>query len=277
MQTTTPIFIIGSGRSGTRMLYKLFSGIEKVEVFHEYLCTHLQPTASKYFMGITSKKDTKIELMKLHGSAIQYSDSQYWIDCSNKLSWIIEPLYELFPNAKFIHVIRDGRKVVSSFFHKLAIEIYDDESTKILTNWLANPKKQLEPPPEKKYWWNIPQKGQPFYKEFPSFNQFQRICYHWTEVNRVIQESFNKLPQHSYRVCKLEELTTDKKSLQAFFSFIGLPFDEEYYDFVQTPQGVFFPMDMKMTEEEQQQFETICGKTMKQLGYTEKETYTVKY
>jgi hypothetical protein len=267
MKTTRPVFIIGSGRSGTRMIYKLLSGIPDIEAYHEYCCTHIQPAAAKYSMGLLTKNGIQSEIRKLHGAAVYYSPLPYWVDCSNKLSWIIEPLYELFPDAVFIHVVRDGRKVVSSFFHKLKTEMYDDESVGILRNWMENPKKYPEPPPEKKYWWNLPPE---------QYSRFERICYHWAEINRTIAGSFRKIPRKNSWTVKLEDLTQKKAVLKKFLSYFAVPWDEEYYEFVRTPQGVFFPMDLKMTENEQRMFDRICGQTMKKLGYTGK-LYDVQY
>lgn len=277
MKNTTPVFIVGSGRSGSRMIYKLLSGIDHVEVYHEFVCTHIQAIAAKYFMGLLSKKEVKQEIMRLHGAGIFYSDAMYWVDSSNKLSWLIEPLYELFPNAKFINITRDGRKVVSSFFHKLAPEVYDDKSIEIMNKWLLQPKKYLEPPPEKKYWWNIPQRGQPFYKEFSSFNQLQRIAYHWVEVNRVIAESLKHIPKKQQLTIKLEDLISKKTTLKSFLKQFDIPFEGHYYDFIQTPQNVFVPMDFLLNDQEMKQFYDIAGKMMKKLGYTSKKVYQMKY
>ncbi len=277
MKTTTPVFIVGSGRSGTRMLYKLIAGNPTIEVYHEYLCTHIQPVACKYFMGLKTKQQTKDAIRSIHGSAIYYSDSLYWVDCSNKLSWIIEPLHELYPNAIFINIIRDGRKVVSSFFYKLSAEIYDDESVAAIQQWLRHPRKYPEPPPEKKYWWNIPQPGQPFYNEFPSFGQFERICYHWTEVNRVIRESFKRLPAKQAITMKLEDLTTKREALKKFLAVFNVSYEEHFFTYMKTPQGVFFPMNMHMTKEEEAAFYRICGNMMKTLGYKASKAYDVTY
>lgn len=277
MKTTVPVFIIGSGRSGTRMLYKLLSGNPTVEVYHEYLCTHIQPVACKYSMGLWTKKQTKQAIKTIHGSAIYYSEDPYWVDCSNKLSWIIEPLYELYPNAVFINVIRDGRKVVSSFYHKLSREIYDDDSVTVMQQWLGNPSIYPEPPPEKKYWWNIPQKGQPMDKEFPAYTQFERICYHWTEVNRVIRESFKKLPKKQAITVKLEDIIRNKDVFTDFLSVFGLSYEDHLYTYAKTPQGVFFPMNMNMNKEEENIFQRICGGMMKTLGYARSKTYDVSY
>lgn len=277
MKTTIPIFIVGSGRSGTRMIYKLLSGIPHIEVYHEYLCTHIQPVAAKYYMKLIDKETVKKEIVRLYGSAIYYSDAKYWVDSSNKLSWIMEPLYELFPAAKFIHIVRDGRKVVSSFYHKLASEIYDDKSVQIMQRWLENSHNQPEPPPEKKYWWNIPQKGQPFATDFPSLNQFQRICVQWVESIRVITKSLTVIPKKQQLTLKLEDLTIKKSKLKTLLSFCGVPYENHFFEFVQTPQNVFFPMDLQLTPQMLKQFYAIAGPTMRQIGYGRKKSYEVKY
>lgn len=274
---TVPIFIVGSGRNGTRSLGLMLAGVSHIESYHEYLCTHIQPVAAKYFMRLINKKTCKEKIMKLHGSAIYYSSARKWMDSSNKLSWIIEPLYELFPYAKFVHVVRDGRKVVSSFFHKLAPEIYDDVSTSALTKWLKNPQNQPEPPPEKKYWWNIPQKGQPYHKEFPYFNQFQRICYHWAEAIRVVQESFYRIPNEQKLEVSLEDLVSNKDALKTFLNFFDIEYEDHFYEYLQKPRNVFFPMDFDLTKKELDQFYEIAGKTLKRLGYADKKAYSMKY
>lgn len=275
--STIPIFVVGSGRSGTRAIFKLLSGIAGVEVHHEYLCTHIQPVAAKYFMRRISYAEAQAQVQALHGSAIYYSQANVWVDCSNKLSWLIEPLAEVFSNAKFVHLVRDGRKVASSFFHKLSDEMYDDESVRIMQQWLARPTTCPEPPPEKKYWWNIPQADQPFAAQFASFNQFQRACYQWREANRVIIESLRGLPADRQLFVKLERLTSDRQTVREFLAFFGVPAEEKYYEFLQTPQNVIFPMDFKLTGEQRAQFQEIAQDMMEQLGYAGTDEYEVEY
>jgi hypothetical protein len=276
-QHTIPVFIIGSGRSGTRAIFKLLSGDPSVEVHHEYVCAHVQPLAAKSFMGRASHQEVVDALRAWHGAAVYYSQASYWVDCSNKLSWIIEPLLEVFPRARFVHLTRDGRKVAGSFFNKLAPEIYDDESVAALTAWLKD-SRLPEPPPEKKYWWNIPQPGQPFHGEFPSFDQFQRICYHWREVGRVIDEGFGAVPEAQRLTIKLEDITADRAALTRLLSFVGLEFREPLYEALQTPQNVFFPMDFVLTEEQLARFKALAGDTMSRLGYDiDSPMYEVKY
>jgi len=276
-QYTTPVFVIGSGRCGTRTIYKMLSGIDHIEIYHEYLCTHIQQVAAMYSMGIIDSEMAKKHISHLHGAAIYYSQAKYWVDCSNKLSWLIEPLLELFPSAKFLWLIRDGRKVVSSFYHKLPDEMYDDESVRIMEQWLQSPTEYPTPPPEKKYWWNIPRPGMPFYQEFKAFNRFQRICYHWAEVNRIIARDFRSLPPGQKLSVRLEDLTSNREVVRNLLAFFDVDYQEHFFEFLQTPRNVIFPMDFKLTKEQGNQFYKIASPMMEHLGYMGKKEYAVKY
>ncbi|MEI1376529.1 sulfotransferase [Nostoc sp. UHCC 0926] len=275
--STTPIFVVGSGRSGTRMIYKLLSGYPHIEIYHEYLCTHIQQYAALYFMKRISSDVLQKKFMELHGAGIYYSQSQYWIDCSNKISWIIEPILDLFPQAKFVHLVRDGRKVAASYFHKLNHEMYDDQSIKIMEEWLKNSDKLPMPPPEKKYWWNIPQNGQPFADDFGQFDQFQRACYQWRESNRVVNESLAKISEEQKLIVRLEDITKKPEVLKKFLNFFNLDYEDHFFEFLQTPQNVIFPMDFKLTTKQIEQFNYIAGDMMENFGYAETEEYNVEY
>ncbi len=271
-------FIIGSGRSGTRTFYKMLAGHERVEIHHEYLCTHVQPLGVLNYLGVVSPEKIKEQLKNIYLPAVSYSSKDIFIDSSNKLTWLIEPLIDIFPNAKFLAIARDGRKVVSSFYHKLKDEIYDDKSTKILFDWYVNPDKKLMPPPEKKYWWNVPYKGHPLYDKFQKFSRFERICYHWQEAYRVILQKLSELGENKIFLVKLEDIVSSEDSLKRVFNFFEIDYNPVYFQFLKTPKNVFFPFDFKLTPEQEEIFWKLCGEIMEKLGYERtKKQYEVKY
>src|ERR1700744_5902762 len=109
--TTQPFFIVSSGRSGTAMLHKVLETAGDIEMHHEYTVQIAQPLAVRRYQKIISAADVTQILRDTHASAIRYSTAAHWGDSSNKLSWLIPELAALLPNAKFIHLVRDGRKV----------------------------------------------------------------------------------------------------------------------------------------------------------------------
>lgn len=274
---STPIFIVGSGRSGTRTMFRMLAGAEGLEIHHEYLAHHVQRLAASYYMGLVTPAETREQLRNWHGSAVHHSTEPVWADSSHKLTWMIEPLSELFPKARFLAIVRDGRKVVSSFYYKLREEIYHDESIEVLKLWLGDPSKHPEPPPEKRYWWNIPGTGQYLGEEFAGFDRTQRIAWHWAASNREILERFAGLPEERTRVVRLEDLVEDEELLRRTIDFMGLGYDEAYFEYLQTPRHVLIPLDFQLTRSQRDAFDAIATPMMAKFGYDQKQAYDVTY
>ena len=271
----TPFFIVSSGRSGTAMLHKALSAAAGVEMHHEYLVHHIQPLAVRRYLGLANALEAAAVLSATYGAAVHYSEKALWGDSSNKLSWLIGDLYALFPHAKFVHLVRDGRKVAGSFFHKLGDECYDDRSTAILKAYAEDG--APAPPPEKKYWWPRPRKNDPGVKTFDNFDQFGRIAWHWAEVNRVILNDLAAIPAAQTLFVKLENLRADEAVLRGLYDFLGLAYHTDYFAMFQRPHNVNRPEDKLLTPEQRAAFAAIAGTMMERLGYAAEPEYVVNY
>ncbi len=208
-----PFFIVSSGRSGTALLHKALSALAGVEMHHEYMVQVSQPLAVKRYLGLVGAEECRRVISETHGAAIQYSEAAHWGDSSNKLSWLISDLAGLFPDARFVHLVRDGRKVASSYFHKLGDECYDDRSTAILQAHIDDPRLPA-PPPEKKYWWPLPRRDSASARPFRKFSQFERIAWHWAELNRVVLDELSRLPPERSLFLRLEDLTGSPQAVR---------------------------------------------------------------
>ena len=259
------------------MMDKMLSFSDGVDSNHEYMCNHIQPLAVKYYLNILPRDGVLERANRIFGAAIYYSDKPIWIDSSNKTSWIIDILAELFPNARFVHVVRDGRKVVSSFYHKLHSECYDDRSVAILQNWVTSPFDVIEPPAEKKYWWNIPNEDSDFSESFKSFNQFERICFHWGEVTRTIGQMFEKIDKNSHNTFRLEDLIVSSTKVRSFCEFIGVKYTDRLFEILQRPHNINKKVDMLLDESQKEQLERIAGDMMRLYSYNLVPEYEMRY
>lgn len=272
-----PFFIVSSGRSGTAMLHKALSAVEGVEMHHEYMVQIVQPLAVKRYLGLVDFGECAKRVAETYGGAIFYSQAAHWGDSSNKLSWLIPELAATFPDARFVHLVRDGRKVAGSYFHKLGDECYDDRSTAILQAYYDAPGARPAPPPEKKYWWPLPRHGAKDAADFRGFNQFQRICWHWTEVNRLAIEELSKLPAERTMFVRLEELRASPSQVRALYEFLDLPWREEAYGVFAKPHNVNRPQDRLLDAGQRAQFDAIAGEMQAKLGYAGRPEYLVNY
>ena len=275
--TARPFFIVSSGRSGTAMLVKALAAGPDVTIEHEYMVHLVQPLAVRRYQGLASPEEARAILSATHGAAVHYAENPLWGDSSNKLSWLIPDLAHLFPDALFIHLVRDGRKVASSYFHKLANECYDDRSTRILAQYLAAPESVPAPPPEKKYWWPQPRPSDPWAESFFRFDQFRRIVWHWAEVNRIILAGLDAVPQARRLFVKLEDLRTRPSQVAALFSFLGLSYRDEHFAGFAKPHNVNRPVDRLLTQPQAAQVDRIAGAMMERLGYAGRPEYAVNY
>src|SRR5262249_41368738 len=163
---------------------------------------------------------------------------------------LIPELAGLFPDARFVHLVRDGRKVAGSYFHKLGRECYDDRSTAILANYLNEPDKRPCPPPEKKYWWPQPQAHAPWAEGFPNFDRFDGRCWHWAEVNRVIRDGLEPLDDERKLLVRLEDLREQPSLVARLFTFLDRPYRDTYFSAFARPHNVNRPIDTPLTKME---------------------------
>ncbi|HYM17635.1 MAG TPA: sulfotransferase [Micropepsaceae bacterium] len=272
-----PFFIVSSGRSGTAMMVKALASAEGVAIEHEYMVHLVQPLAVKRYQGLASAEDARAILRSTHGAALRYASTPVWGDSSNKLSWLIPDLAALFPQARFVHLVRDGRKVASSYFYKLFAECYDDRSSTILAAYLAAPNSIPAPPPEKKYWWPQPKSSEPWSEEFPWFEQFQRICWHWSEINHVILRDLESVPEKRKLFLRLEDLRAQPSLVAQLFAFLGLKYRDEHFAVFARPHNVNRPVDKMLTPEQAADFKRLCQPMMERLGYGNRAEYAVNY
>ena len=277
LKTTTPVFILGSGRSGTFQMTKLLESIDDIEAHHEYLFENVLKTAVLYRMKLVSRARVLSLLKETYGAAIHYSDKKYWVDSSNALPWLIDCLYELFPNAVFIHLLRDGRIVVSSFFNKFPSIMYEDGCVDVLSKWISDPKSHIEPPAEKKYWRPLPIKNEPFFDEFSKFNRFQRLCYYWQDINYKIKESLITVPVQQKYVFYLERLVKDAEDLKKFLAIFEIVYEQKFLESLKRPVNVHIPKNFPFSLKQQNSFNAIAGGAMKEFGYNNSKEYGVEY
>lgn len=116
------VFLIGSGRSGTKFLRDTLIAAEDVtcvpydiNYFWRYGNQNLDHDQIK-FSDLTEKQVTwlKRNIFKYRDKDARNKSANVLIEKTVGNTFRVEFLYKLFPDAKFIHLIRDGREVTES-------------------------------------------------------------------------------------------------------------------------------------------------------------------
>ena len=257
------------------MLHKALSAKPDVEMHHEYAVQITQPLAVKRYLGLADDAETARVLRETFGAAVAHSRAKHWGDSSNKLSWLIPDLAAMFPEARFVHLVRDGRKVASSYFHKLGAETYDDRSNAALQAFYDGT--GSVPPPEKPYWWPVPRRDDPLAAAFRGFDQFQRIAWHRAEINRVAQDALAALPANRTLFVRLEDLRESPSLVRQLHDFLGLPFADSDFGVFARPHNVNKPEDRLLDAAQTAQFMAVAGPMLDKLGYGGRAEYRVAY
>lgn len=272
--STQPIFILSSGRSGTYSIYNALKDEKEIEIYHEFLFDETLRNSVSYHMGLISEKKISNFLNQSHSFSIKNSNKKIWIDSSNALPWMIKPLIKKFHNPKFIFLIRNGRKVVSSFFNKYSDIMYNKKDIDLLKKYTDKKIKYLSS--EKKYWRPIPKNKKDF-KKFISEDKFYRICKYWQEINQTIRKNLKHVNKKNKFFFKFEDINNRKKT-EELFKFIGIKknFPKILKSF-EKPVNVRYPKNFKLTKKQQIVFKSTCSEEMKINGYKIEEYYQVKY
>jgi len=277
MKNKQIIFIASSGRSGTLSISNLLSQKKNIEVYHEFLFDVILYNAVRYKMKLISKSQILNILKNTYGLSIHYSDKNCWVDCSNALPWIIKPLFEIFPNSKVVHLVRDGRKVTSSFYNKFGEIMYSNYSTKVMINWLKNKNKIKQPPPHKKFWRPVPINNKNKLDQFKSYNHFERICYYWNEINIEIKNNINLIPYDQKLVIRFEDLINSDYHRKKFNDFCNFNLNKNDFKVFDKPINIHIKKNYLLTNDQLKKFKKICWNTMKEYNYHQSNEYNVKY
>lgn len=153
-----------------------------------------------------------------------------------------QQLKEIFPNAKFFHLVRDGRDVVRSMMSR---EILDTK----------DPMKPFVRPDD----------SDPYAGQWPGMSRFERLCWQWKNENEAIAD----VTDHHIQ---LEKLKADYAYFnECINAFLGVDITEEHWANYQSPKNITPKYKISHWKEwngrQRESFEKICGEQFTRLGY----------
>jgi len=282
------VFLLGTGRCGTVTLFDILSTVPGV------VCTHEGRVFSKNGVHIgdlgkmfditryiyyddlrssnvkykNSKKFSKkhkrlrvhklmdIEFfnrdifMKTLGDDVVYCDiNPYGF---NHISYI----YNKYPDAKFIHVIRNGPDVVRSYF--LRKSTYPESKREHEYSLYESGKPR-------------PTSDDPYFSEWTSMSKLKKTSWFWQYVNNDIQDRLSVVPEENKMLFKIEDLSNE--SVVNILNFIGASGSASHWSEILdcSIRSNVTPSRSKRAfnwnPRKYKIFRDICGDTMKRLGY----------
>lgn len=194
-----PVFVLSTGRCGTKLLSGLLQLNSRVAVYHGNTpeLTWYSGYAFQHFKTKDSELKTAIDLARYEQIRNEYLLGKKYIETNNRITFFAHQLAELYPRSKFIHLYRDVYKVVKSGNSR---------------NWYGNDKLidegKIRPLGENTVW--------------EQFSQVEKIAWMWNETNRFADDFKKTVEASRVMTIEAEELFLNVNQAKAIFSFCGL-------------------------------------------------------
>lgn len=198
-------FIVSTGRSGSASIAEMLNLHPEISCYHEPRGSLIR-LSTQYEHGEISYGEVLQELEYLYSKTNLYEGTIYG-ESDQKLSNLIEPLAELFPEAKFIWLIRDAKKVTKS----TTLRGWFDEDYTFPNKYRGT---NLEG--WKEYRLSGYKSGIFAQGEWESMSTFEKNCWYWNYWNTKISNSFSKLKNDNKFILKLEDLEFEITNVQRF-------------------------------------------------------------
>lgn len=255
------VFIVGSPRSGTTILGNILNGHQKISQWYEpyFIWDH-------YFRHYPDDKRTRKEVTpkikhQIYSAFLKFkkkTGNKIIVDKSPRNSLKIPFILGVFPNARFIHLLRDGRdatlsihkewirrkKIVSNSNHKFDylsaliginrwLQRQPFFSDKIRALWfethfhLINKSKHLN----RLRWKNDVGWG-PRFKDWEKVldknSLLQFNAYQWLRCVESIMVSWPEIPSENKIIVRYEELLRGEDIIKKIMEFLGVKIDNSF-------------------------------------------------
>ena len=205
MRKNSPIFISSSGRSGSTSIVEALSKIENVSAHHGPKNKHFERINCLRYLnrrgGSGASSDQVISKLKKYRDPLikqVESEGKVYIESSWFISAMLPELVQLYPNAKIVHLVRDGRDFVRSGMNRF---------------WFSGKQSDLK----RVGIWTRDKWSPPALCE----TRFQKICWLWAEQQRVMQAGLKEIPlKNNFGVVRFEDLVSS--GLGEFINKLGI-------------------------------------------------------
>jgi len=182
------IFILCTGRSGSKSIASLLNKFSDISCYHEPHPT-LAYEVRAYLYGEISRQELIAFLKATRRSSkpeIIYGES------NQKLSYIADVIQEAFPEAVFLWLIRNGLDVVASYYSRGAYRDDEEDLYPTPSQWVKHRIKGYEVSEMSEGEWNL-------------LDSFARNCWFWAWTNKKIKYDLMKI-RAKWLLIRLEDL-----------------------------------------------------------------------
>lgn len=232
-------FVLSSGRSGSQSIAVALNEYKNCTCYHEREPDFAVEAPLFHYGQYSSDKIKKMfmETRPKNSSIYKYGESNL------QFCLILPVLESMYPEAKYIWLIRDGRDVVASMYDR---KWFDTEDKTIWDEW-------------KKARLQGDLAGDFSVEEWKHISRFSKCCWLWKKYNLLIENHVFHIEKSRWRRVRLDRLKTDMPGIA---QFLGL--NEKESVPVEKRNVAYQPVTYweNWNSEQRHEFEVMCGEVM---------------
>ncbi|MCH8013064.1 MAG: sulfotransferase [Candidatus Marinimicrobia bacterium] len=237
-KNSKPVFVLSTGRCGTDLLVKLFCAFKAGKVYHEPKPEMVYSSKVAYELSENGLKARMLGFISGRYDALRESflRNQRYIETNNRITFFSDAIYEMFPNSKFIHLVRHPGDFARSGIRRRYYYGHDYDDGRL-----------------------TPVKTDPIFIQWDNMSQLKKIGWLWNETNQYIESIKNKFASDRIITIKAENLFRDPSTFITICSFLDLspPNEKKIKSILKKPRNVqykgFFPRYTDWSDEQKQE------------------------
>lgn len=242
------VFVASSGRSGSMTIAKWLNGHERIIGRHEARLQLVQ-WSTELAEGRVKQDETLSRLKDLYLDGTVYDPSRVHVESDQKLYNLLPLLAEVFPQARFIWLLRSGVDVVASLVGR---------------GWYAEIPGSFQEQNFAWWWKNWRVRGDrtnPPAAGWADMGQFEKCAWYWAHVNATIESSLDKFPEERVLRIRLEDIERESDRI---ISFCGV---ESFRDAIPITNSAIYERYVRAnwSKQDEEAFERWCSKLMSRL------------
>lgn len=201
-ETASVYFVLSTGRAGSRTISNVLDQCPGT------VCRHhpepeLAAEATAYYCGDLPRSKVEQVLRETRQATV---DGQVYGEVNLQLTLLFPILRDLFPDAKYLWLLRDGRDSVASMYYR---HWYDDVYPRHSVKW-------------RRARLHGDRTGDFTPAQWAGMGRFERCCWVWKKYNLLAEEAITGLPEGRGQAVRLDLLGTE---LLRLCRFLGIGFD----------------------------------------------------
>lgn len=261
-----PVFVLSTGRAGSKMIAHVFQPHPDVCALHEPPPQLATESYASWAKRIPSARLTSRVAYKRRKLVDQVTGNNLvYLESSLFLAHLVKPLDDCFA-PKFVYLFRDGRDFIRSgwthgwygfFDHENLMKKVKTRLRRRLVVDIGNPgiDHRLSPPRQIQ-------------------DRFEKLAWLWSETNQAIMNSLEAVPSDRKLWLCLEDF--DREELRLLCEYIGVEVDADLIGemmLVATSrpnqsESAEDPTFGEWSEHREERFDRIAGPVMRRLGYS---------